>query len=101
MIPPVLVAAVRSFLAYTAVSLYVLIVGPPGMLLALLFGWKRHLYVLGHIGVRLGLALCGIRYKVISADPLPLTRAAVYCANHQSNVDTQILFDALTPVMQI
>jgi 1-acyl-sn-glycerol-3-phosphate acyltransferase len=97
----VFVAAIRSFLAYVAVSLYVLIVGPPGMLLALLFGWKRHLYVLGHLGVRLGLALCGIRYKVISADPLPLTRAAVYCANHQSNVDPPILFDALHPMMHI
>src|SRR5438874_13473093 len=101
MIPPVLVAAVRSFLAYTAVSLYVLIVAPPGMLAALLFGWKRHLYVLGHLGVRLGLALCGIRYKVISAQPLPLDRAAVYCANHQGNVDGPILFDALHPRMHI
>lgn len=101
MMRSVLVAAVRSALAYVAVSLYVLIVAPPGMLVALLFGWKRHLYVLGHAGVRLGLALCGIRYKVISALPLPLDRAAVYCSNHQSNVDPPILFDALHPQMHI
>ena len=95
------VAAIRSFLAYVAVSLYVLIVAPPGMLAAILFGWKQHLYVLGHLGVRLGSALCGIKYTVISAQPLPLDRAAVYCANHQSNVDPPILFDALHPRMHI
>ena len=92
-----IIAAVRSVLTYVAVSLYVLIVGPPGMLLALLFGWKRHLYVLGHIGVRLGLALSGIRYTLASAQPLPLDRAAVYCANHQSNVDPPLLFDVAAP----
>jgi len=97
----VFVAAIRSFLAYVAVSLYVLIVAPPGMLAAILFGWKQHLYVLGHLGVRLGSALCGIKYTVISAQPLPLDRAAVYCANHQSNVDPPILFDALHPRMHI
>jgi 1-acyl-sn-glycerol-3-phosphate acyltransferase len=71
------------------------------MLAAILFGWKQHLYVLGHLGVRLGSALCGIKYTVISAQPLPLDRAAVYCANHQSNVDPPILFDALHPRMHI
>jgi 1-acyl-sn-glycerol-3-phosphate acyltransferase len=97
----VLVAAVRSFLAYLAVSLYVLIVAPPGMLAAILFGWKQHLYVLGHLGVRLGLALCGIRVRVISAQRLPLARPAVYCSNHQSNVDPPILFHALHPRMHV
>ena len=96
-----IIAAVRSVITYIAVSLYVLIVGPIGMLLALLFGWKGHLYVLGHIGVRLGLALCGIRYRVAPAQPLPLDRAAVYCANHQSNVDPPLLFHVLHPRMHI
>src|SRR5437773_9221057 len=101
MIPPVLVAAVRSFLAYTAVSLYVLIVAPVGMLAALLFGCKRHLYVLGHLGVRLGLLLSGIRYRVGGPQRLPFDRPAVYCANHQSNIDPPVLFDALHPQMHI
>ena len=42
----VLIAAVRSAATYVAVSAYVLIVGPPGMLLAILFRWKSLLYVL-------------------------------------------------------
>ena len=32
---------------------------------------------------------------------MPLDRAAVYCSNHQSNVDPPVLFDALHPRMHI
>jgi 1-acyl-sn-glycerol-3-phosphate acyltransferase len=97
----VIIAALRSASTYLAVSLYVLIVAPPGMLLAILFGWKNILYVLGHAGVRLGLVLSGIRYRVTGRENLPLDRAAVYCANHQSNVDPPVLFDALHPRIHI
>ena len=96
-----LIAAARSAAAYFAVSAYVLIVAPPGMLLAILLHWKSLLYMLGHIGVRLGLALTGIRVRIAGAQHLPLDRAAVYCANHQSNVDPPILFDAVHPRMHI
>jgi len=97
----VIIAAVRSLVTYVAVSLYVTIVSPPGMLIAALFGAKRHLYVLGHIGVRLGCALAGIRYRVAGAEHVPHDRAAVYCANHQSNIDPPVLFDAVHPMMHI
>ena len=96
-----LIAAVRSAATYLGVSLYVLITGPIGMLLATVFGWTRVLYIFGHGGVRLGLALSGIRYRVAGAEHLPLDRPAVYCANHQSNVDPPLLFDALHPLMHI
>jgi 1-acyl-sn-glycerol-3-phosphate acyltransferase len=95
------IAAIRSLAAYVAVSLYVLLVAPPGMLVAYLFGAKKHLYVLGHLGVRLGLVLTGIRYRVAGAEHVPRDRAAVYCANHQSNVDPPILFDAVHPMLHI
>lgn len=97
----VLIAALRSFITYIAVSLYVLVVAPPGMLIAMLFGAKNHLYVLGHIGVRLGLVLTGIRYRMAGGENLPRSRAAVYCSNHQSNVDPPVLFAALHPRMHI
>jgi 1-acyl-sn-glycerol-3-phosphate acyltransferase len=70
------------------------------MLLAVLFKWKRLLYFLGHGGVRLGLALSGIRVRVAGKEHLP-TRAAVYCSNHQSNVDPPVLFASLHPRMHI
>jgi len=102
MIPArVFIAAVRSVIAYIAVSLYVLIVGPVGMLLAAAFRWKNVLYILGHGGVRLGLALTGITYRLEGADHLPRGRAAVYCSNHESNVDPPVLFKSLHPRMHI
>jgi 1-acyl-sn-glycerol-3-phosphate acyltransferase len=97
----VFVAAVRSLATYIAVSLYVLIVGPPGMLLAILFGWKDLLYVLGHAGVRLGLFLSGISFRVAGREHIPVGRAAVYCSNHQSNIDPPVVFEALHPRMHI
>jgi len=97
----VLIAAVRSAATYIAVSVYVLFAAPIGMLLAMIFRWKGVLYIFGHGGVRLGLGLCGIRVRVAGAQHIPLDRAAVYCANHQSNVDPPILFDKLHPRMHI
>ena len=97
----IIIAAVRSFITYVAISLYVFVTGIVGMLLATLFGWTGILYIFGHGGVRLGLALSGIRCRVAGAEHLPLDRAAVYCANHQSNVDPPLLFTALHPRMHI
>ena len=96
-----IIPAIRSFATYVAVSVYVLIVAPPGMFLAIVFGWKDLLYILGHWGVRLGLALAGIRFRVAGREHLPRGRAAVYCSNHQSNVDPPVVFEALHPRMHI
>ena len=96
-----LIAAVRSAITYVAVSLYVLVTGVVGMVLATLFGWVGLLYIFGHGGVYLGLWLCGIRFKVAGREHLPLDRAAVYCSNHESNVDPPLLFTALHPRMHI
>jgi 1-acyl-sn-glycerol-3-phosphate acyltransferase len=97
----VIISALRTVATYVAVSLYVLLAGPPGMLLAILFGWKGLLYFLGHTGVRLALFTSGIRFRVSGREHLPLNRAAVYCSNHQSNVDPPVLFEALHPRMHI
>jgi 1-acyl-sn-glycerol-3-phosphate acyltransferase len=96
-----LIAAVRSAATYVAVSVYVFVTGLIGMLLAIVFGWTGLLYEFGHGGVRLALLLSGIRYRVAGAAHLPLDRAAVYCANHQSNVDPPVLYTALHPRMHI
>jgi len=65
------------------------------MALALLFQWKGLLYALGHVGVRLGFFLSGIRYSVTWTEPLDHDRAVVFCSNHQSNIDPPVLFAAL------
>ncbi len=96
-----IIAAIRSVLTYVTVSLYVLIVAPPGMLVSAIFGAKAHLYVLGHFGVRLGLALAGIRVRVAGLEHVPPDRAAVYASNHQSNVDPPVIFDVVHPRLHI
>jgi len=97
----VIIAALRSVATYLAVSVYVLFAASFGMLIEMIFRWKGILYILGHGGVRLGLALAGIKVRVAGREHLPLGRAAVYCANHQSNVDPPILFTTLHPRMHI
>ena len=92
-----LVAAARSIATYVALSLYVLAVGPPGLLIAWLFDQPGLLYVLSHGGVGLALALSGIRYRVAGRERLPRGQAAVYCANHTSNIDAPLLFHILHP----
>lgn len=96
-----LLAAVRSVATYVGVSLYLLITGSIGILLATSVGLTNLLYVFGHGGVRLGLLLSGIRYRVAGADNVPRARAVVFCANHESNVDPPILFTALHPRLHI
>ena len=89
------VAALRSALAYVGVSLWVLVLGPPGMLLAVCCRWPGVLYRLGSGGVRLGLAATGIRYRVAGREHIQRARSAVYCVNHSSNVEPPILYMAL------
>jgi 1-acyl-sn-glycerol-3-phosphate acyltransferase len=95
------VAAFRSIVTYLAVSAYVLVVGPPGLLMVLLFRWVDLLFLLARGGVRLGLALSGIRYRIEGAERLPRGRTVVFCANHVSNVDAPLLFVALHPRLRM
>ena len=93
MLPPV-GAAARSVVAYLLILIYILIAGPIGLVFAVVFRWKSGLYALGHGGVWLALALCGIRYKVAGLERVP-GEAVVFCSNHESNVDPPVLFEAL------
>lgn len=90
-----MVAAGRSLLTYVAIATYVLVIGPPAVLLALLIGRIGFLYTLGHFGVRMGLFLSGIRCRLSGREHIQRTRAAVYAVNHASNVEPPIIFDAL------
>lgn len=92
---------VRSLITYVAISLYVLVAGTVGLLIAIPFKAKNLLYRLGHGGVALALGLAGIRYTVIGREHIPAGRAVVFCANHQSNVDPPVLFRALHPRLHI
>lgn len=87
------IAAVRTVMACTAVALYVFIVGPPALLWTFLTGRPHILYTLGLHGVRMGLALTGI--KVRTEGEAHIVAGAVFACNHISNVDPPVLYQAL------
>jgi 1-acyl-sn-glycerol-3-phosphate acyltransferase len=87
--------ALRSLATYIFVALYVLFLGPPFLLIALLFRNPLLLYRVGHLGVWFGLRLSGIRTVVEGAEHVQHHRAAVYAANHTSQVEPPIIFDLL------
>ena len=89
-----MIAGVRSVIAYVAVLAYIAVAGPFGLLLAVPLRWKAPLYALGHGGVWIGLALTGIRYRVVGRENIP-DQAVVFCSNHESNIDPPVLFQAL------
>jgi 1-acyl-sn-glycerol-3-phosphate acyltransferase len=86
---------VRSVLTYVAVSLYVVVVGPPVLLIAILFRQVPLLYQAGRGGVRLGLFLSGVKLRIDGREHIERDRAAVYAVNHTSNIEPPILFEAL------
>jgi 1-acyl-sn-glycerol-3-phosphate acyltransferase len=90
------IAAVRSIVTYVAVSLYVLVIGTPFVLIAILFRQVPLLYQIGLGGVKLGLFLSGVKVRI--EGELLHDRAAVYAVNHASNVEPPILYYALSPL---
>ena len=91
-----LIAAIRSVVTYVMVSLYVFLVGPPFLLIALAVGKPDILYQIGLGGVRLGLWLSGMTVEIRHPEYILEDRAAVYAVNHASNVEPPIIFDALS-----
>lgn len=90
-----IVAALRSLAAYLFVSVYVLLFGPPVMLLALLFRAPALLFQAGLLGVRGGLLLSGIRHEVEGGEHILHGRPAVYAINHASNLEPPVAFVTL------
>ncbi len=87
-----LIAALRTVATYVGVSLYTLVVGPPCILVALVFRWPALVYRVGLPGIQLGVRLSGIRYRVEGTEHILRDRAAVYCVNHSSNVEPPVIF---------
>ena len=95
-----LVILVRSIVTYVLVLAFILVVGPIGLIIAVVFRWKRGMYAFGHAGVWLALTLAGIRYRIQGREHVPQT-AVVFCSNHESNVDPPVLFQALHPQLHV
>ncbi len=81
-----------------AVSLYVLLVAPPACFWTFISGKPRFIYAAGNVGIRLGLALAGLKLRVLGRENILKGRAAVYAANHSSNIDPPAFYSALRPL---
>jgi 1-acyl-sn-glycerol-3-phosphate acyltransferase len=86
----------RTALALLVVSLYILLIGPPGVLWTALSGRNRLLYHAGHLAIRIGFAIVGVRVRLVGAQHILVGRPAVYVSNHGSNIDPPALFSALS-----
>jgi 1-acyl-sn-glycerol-3-phosphate acyltransferase len=95
------VSALRTLVTYIAIVVYIAIAAPVALVFGAVFRWKRGMYHLGHGGVRLALALAGIRYKITGLEHVPAGQAVVFCSNHESNVDPAVLFVALHPQLHV
>jgi 1-acyl-sn-glycerol-3-phosphate acyltransferase len=90
-----IIAAARSIATYLIMALLMLFPGVPMLLVSLVTRNPRPLFGLGVFGIRLALAVAGIRWKAAGADHIQRGRAAVYAVNHSSNVEPPIVFMAL------
>ena len=88
------VAAVRSLIAYVVILAYIALAAPLALFCGVVLKWKTGMWLLGHAGARMALALAGIRYRVSGRENVPGT-AVVFCSNHESNVDPPVLFEVL------
>jgi 1-acyl-sn-glycerol-3-phosphate acyltransferase len=93
----VVIAALRTIAACSAVTLYILIVGPPALIWTAVSRDARFIYAAGALGVRIGFGLAGIRLIVKGREHLQ-PGAAVYACNHSSNVEPPAVFVALAPL---
>ena len=75
-------------------SLYVLVMGPICLAIALATRNPLILYRAGIGGIRLGTWLSGVTTDIQGAEHLQHSRAAVYAVNHASNVEPPLIFDA-------
>ena len=89
-----ILAALRTAAAAVVVSLWVLIAGPPVLLWTILTGRPALLYATASLGVRMGFGLVGIRVRLAGVENLQ-RGPVVYAANHNSNVDSPVMFHAL------
>jgi 1-acyl-sn-glycerol-3-phosphate acyltransferase len=87
--------AIRTIIAVVAISVYILLIGPPLLLWAALFRNARPLFFAGQLCIRMGLTIAGVKMVIRGAEHIQRGRAAVYAFNHSSNLEPPIAFVAL------
>ncbi len=88
-------APVRTVASLLVLSLYVLLIGPPSILWTIISRNPRFIFWAGFTGVRLALAVVGIRLRLAGEEHICRDTGAVYAANHISNLDPPCAFLSL------
>jgi 1-acyl-sn-glycerol-3-phosphate acyltransferase len=90
---------IRSLFVTAVTFAYILIVGSPLVLYAVLTGKTDPVYQAGVAGARMALWLAGVRLEVQGREKIPAGRAVVFMPNHQSNCDPPAVITVLPPVL--
>lgn len=86
------------YVAFVTFS-YMLLVGTPFLIYALVTGNTDPIYNIGIGGARLAVWLSGVRKEVHGLDKIPKHGAVIFMPNHQSNCDPPAVISVLPPVL--
>jgi 1-acyl-sn-glycerol-3-phosphate acyltransferase len=89
----------RTLLVYVAISLFILVLGPPLLLWSVISGNTDTLYSVGVFGAKTALFLACVRITVTGKEKIPAGKAVVFMPNHQSNCDPPAVAAVLPPVL--
>jgi 1-acyl-sn-glycerol-3-phosphate acyltransferase len=94
-----LLAMIRTLFAVVVTCAYILVVGTPFLIHAVLSKNTEWLYRVGVLGAKLALRLAGVSLVVRGLEKIPAGRAVVFMPNHQSNCEPPAIFSILPPVL--
>ena len=90
---------IRALFVTLVTFAYILIVGPPFLIYALLTRRTDALYQIGITGAKLAVWMSGIRMEIHGLEKIPRDRAVIFMPNHQSNCDPPAVISILPPVL--
>ena len=89
----------RALFVTLITFVYILMLGPPVVIYALVTGNSDPLYRVAMVGVRMALWLSGVELDVRGKEKIAYGHAVVYLPNHQGNCDPPAMLSVLPPVL--
>ncbi len=86
---------IRSLYVIILTFAYILLTGPPILLIAWIARRGDWVFRVGRVGTRLAVWLAGVKKEVRGLENIPAGQAVVFMANHQSNCDPPALISSL------
>ena len=89
---------IRACLVVLFIAVYILLAAPPMLLYTILARETDSIYAVGRFGAQVSVWLSGAKLEVHGREKIRPGQAALYLANHQSNIDPPALVSILPPV---